>query len=45
MKELKEYNISHERCGDLVAIADKDSWFTYYFWQDDAKAPDYAKNG
>src|SRR5690606_34930919 len=28
---------------DLVAIADKDSWFTYYYWLDDAKAPDYAR--
>ena len=24
-------------------VADKDSWFTYYFWLDDAKAPDYAR--
>jgi len=27
----------------LVAIADKNSWFTYYFWLDDSKAPDYAR--
>lgn len=40
---LKAYNLSHERCGDLVAIADKNSWFTYYFWLDDSKAPDYAR--
>ncbi|MDB4566768.1 alkaline phosphatase family protein, partial [Akkermansiaceae bacterium] len=20
-----------------------DAWFTYYFWEDDAKAPDYAR--
>jgi hypothetical protein len=26
-----------------VAVADEQSWFTYYFWLDDAKAPDYAK--
>ena len=24
-------------------MADEDSWFTYYFWLDDAKAPDYAR--
>ncbi len=41
--ELKEHNIDHERCGDIVVVADKDSWFTYYFWLDDAKAPDYAR--
>ncbi len=33
----------HERSGDLVVIADADSWFTYYFWLDDAKAPEYAR--
>lgn len=42
-EDLKEYNIEHERCGDIVVVAGKDSWFTYYFWLDDAKAPDYAR--
>lgn len=41
--ELEEANLNHDRCGDLVLIADKNSWFTYYFWMDDAKAPDYAR--
>ncbi|TDS14375.1 putative AlkP superfamily pyrophosphatase or phosphodiesterase [Maribacter caenipelagi] len=41
--DLKTYKIDHERCGDIVVVADKDSWFTYYFWLDDAKAPDYAR--
>lgn len=41
--ELKTYNLDHERCGDIVVVADKDSWFTYYYWFDDAKAPDYAR--
>ncbi|WP_437372439.1 alkaline phosphatase family protein [Maribacter litoralis] len=41
--DLKTYKINHERCGDIVVVADKDSWFTYYFWLDDAKAPDYAR--
>lgn len=35
--------LSHERAGDFVAVADKDSWFTYYYWLDDAKAPDFAR--
>lgn len=39
----KENHLDHERSGDLVVIADADSWFTYYFWLDDAKAPDYAR--
>ncbi|WP_276165943.1 alkaline phosphatase family protein [Zobellia alginiliquefaciens] len=41
--ELQKANLSHERSGDLVVVADADSWFTYYFWLDDAKAPDYAR--
>ncbi|WP_299163422.1 alkaline phosphatase family protein [uncultured Eudoraea sp.] len=40
--ELQEAHLNHSRCGDLLLIADKDSWFTYYFWMDDSKAPDYA---
>jgi predicted AlkP superfamily pyrophosphatase or phosphodiesterase len=42
-EEQKKFNIYHERAGDLVLIADEKSWFTYYFWLDDAKAPDYAR--
>ncbi len=41
--EQAKYHIDHERAGDLVVMADKDSWFTYYFWLDDAVAPDYAR--
>ncbi|AZQ57703.1 alkaline phosphatase family protein [Maribacter sp. MJ134] len=41
--EIQKEHLQHERCGDLVVLADKDSWFTYYFWMDDAKAPDYAR--
>ncbi|MFD2202616.1 alkaline phosphatase family protein [Shivajiella indica] len=39
----KQYHLDHERAGELVAVADKDSWFTYYFWLNDSKAPDYAR--
>jgi predicted AlkP superfamily pyrophosphatase or phosphodiesterase len=35
--------INHERAGELVAVAAPNSWFTYYFWLDDAVAPDYAR--
>ncbi len=37
------YGVDHERAGDLVAIAAPDAWFTYYYWLDDARAPDYAR--
>jgi len=39
----KAHHIDHERAGDLVVVADEKSWFTYYFWLDDAVAPDYAR--
>ena len=35
--------IDHERAGDLIAVADDRSWFTYYYWMDDARAPDFAR--
>ena len=42
-KAQRAIGLDHERSGELVAIADHDKWFTYYFWLDDAKAPDYAR--
>ncbi len=36
-------HIDHERTGDLVAIAEPGAWFTYYYWLDDARAPDFAR--
>ena len=38
-----EFHINHTRAGDLVAIARPDAWFTYYYWLDDERAPDYAR--
>jgi len=35
--------LDHERSGELVAIANADSWFTYYYWLDDSLAPDFAR--
>lgn len=37
------YHLNHPRCGDLVAVAAPDAWFTYYYWLDDNKAPDFAR--
>jgi predicted AlkP superfamily pyrophosphatase or phosphodiesterase len=36
-------HVAHERAGDLIAIAQPDAWFTYYFWMDDRRAPDFAR--
>lgn len=35
--------LDHERSGDLVAFAAEDAWFNYYYWEDDRKAPDFAR--
>lgn len=34
--------LDHPRAGDLVAVAEPDAWFTYYYWLDDDRAPDFA---
>ena len=39
----KEAGLDHDRAGDLIAIAEEDAWFAYYHWEDDAKAPDFAR--
>ena len=35
--------IEHSRAGDLIAVARENAWFTYYYWLDDARAPDFAR--
>ena len=42
-QEQRAYGLDHERSGELVAVAARDAWFTYYYWLDDARAPDYAR--
>ena len=31
--------LDHERSGELIAVAEPDAWFTYYYWLDDAVRP------
>ena len=35
--------LDHERSGELVAISQADSWFTYYYFFDADRAPDFAR--
>jgi predicted AlkP superfamily pyrophosphatase or phosphodiesterase len=35
--------LDHPRSGELAAIARPDAWFTYYYWLDGARAPDFAR--
>jgi predicted AlkP superfamily pyrophosphatase or phosphodiesterase len=39
----REYGLDHERSGELVALSQADRWFSYYYWLDDARAPDFAR--
>ena len=39
----RKHQLHHERAGDYILVADSDSWFTYYYWLDDNKAPDFAR--
>lgn len=41
--EKRERGIDHGRAGDLVAVAKENAWFTYYYWEQDAVAPDFAR--
>ncbi|MGH3356986.1 MAG: alkaline phosphatase family protein [Nocardioidaceae bacterium] len=38
-----EFGLDHERAGDLVLVAEPGAWFTYYYWLDDDRAPDFAR--
>ncbi|GHF38225.1 putative AlkP superfamily pyrophosphatase or phosphodiesterase [Deinococcus metalli] len=39
----RRHHLDHDRAGDFVVIAESGAWFTYYYWLDDAVAPDYAR--
>jgi predicted AlkP superfamily pyrophosphatase or phosphodiesterase len=36
-------DLDHPRAGELIAMADARSWFTYYYWKADDRAPDFAR--
>jgi hypothetical protein len=37
------YGLQHERAGDVVLISAPHSWQAYYWWEDDARAPEFAR--
>ena len=39
----RAHGLDHPRSGELVVLAKPNAWFTYYYWQDDARAPDFAR--
>lgn len=38
-----EVGLDHPRSGDLVLVAEQGQWFSYGWWLDEARAPDYAR--
>mgnify|MGYP000513034907 CR=1 FL=1 len=41
--EKAAVGLDHPRSGELVAVAASDAWFTYVYWLDDRRAPDFAR--
>ena len=39
----RAFGLDHARSGELVLLSTADRWFSYYFWLDDERAPDYAR--
>ena len=42
-EQRRTIGLDHDRAGDIVALARPESWFSYYYWLDDALAPDFAR--
>ena len=42
-REQGDIGLDHARAGEFVALAKSDAWFTYYYWLDDCRAPDFAR--
>ncbi|MFN0245227.1 MAG: alkaline phosphatase family protein [Planctomycetota bacterium] len=40
---LAGIGLDHARSGDLVLVAERDAWFTYYYWNGEAAEPDFAR--
>jgi predicted AlkP superfamily pyrophosphatase or phosphodiesterase len=39
----RSLGLDHPRSGELVALAAPDRWFSYPYWLDDRRAPDFAR--
>jgi predicted AlkP superfamily pyrophosphatase or phosphodiesterase len=39
----RAHALDHPRSGELVAVAEPGAWFTYYYWIDGHRAPDFAR--
>jgi predicted AlkP superfamily pyrophosphatase or phosphodiesterase len=42
-ESLAKYALDHPRSGEVVLIAEPNSWFAYYWWLDDSRASTFAR--
>jgi hypothetical protein len=38
-----DLQLDHPRSGQLIALAQPDAWFAYYYWLEQRRAPDFAR--
>jgi len=36
------FQVNHPRSGDFIAVSSKNRWFSYYWWDDRSREPDFA---
>ncbi len=41
--EKRDHGLDHPRSGELIALSRADKWFSYYYWLEPSRAPDYAR--
>lgn len=39
----REQQLDHARAGDFIVVAHPDAWFSYHYWTDPERAPDFAR--
>lgn len=45
LDEKRNLHIDHERSGELIVIAEKDKWFSYYWWFEENTDPSLSNPG
>ncbi len=43
MDQRSKYAMEHQRSGEVILISQPNSWQAYYWWLDDARAPEFAR--
>jgi predicted AlkP superfamily pyrophosphatase or phosphodiesterase len=41
-EDQRKYKVRHGNSGDLIIVSARDKWFSYYWWEDRKKEPDFA---